>query len=293
MEQCWTAAAADRAVGVLVRAALVMAAAAGGVVGTAAPVVADPVPGYARATQAAWTWPLKGTPVLVRPFLAPPEPWLAGHRGVDLAATPGSPVLAAGAGTVTFAGRVAGRGVVVVRHGALRTTYEPVRALVAVGAAVRAGSRLGTLSVDEGHCPPRACLHWGLRRGETYLDPLLLVRRPALRLLPLTGSPHPRERFPGAPAGLRAAPRSESAGDGSVTPLLSLLSYTGNSAATQPAGLSTEGAVPRGTGRWAALLLALLALRAARAGARTAGRSPSARCRPPPTPGRSPAPGMR
>jgi murein DD-endopeptidase MepM/ murein hydrolase activator NlpD len=54
-------------------------------------------------------------------------PFGPGHRGVDLAAVAGAPVLAAGAGTVVFAGTVAGRGVVSVDHsGGLRTTYEPV-----------------------------------------------------------------------------------------------------------------------------------------------------------------------
>ena len=37
------------------------------------------------------------------------------------------------AGRVSFAGRIAGRGVVVVGHGATRTTYEPVAAEVSVG----------------------------------------------------------------------------------------------------------------------------------------------------------------
>ena len=51
----------------------------------------------------------------------------------------GAAVLAAAAGRVTFAGRLAGRGVVVVDHGAVRTTYEPVEPLAAVGDEVKAG----------------------------------------------------------------------------------------------------------------------------------------------------------
>ncbi|MFP5282949.1 MAG: peptidoglycan DD-metalloendopeptidase family protein, partial [Actinomycetes bacterium] len=70
-------------------------------------------------------WPLAGAIEVVRPYAPPARRWEAGHRGVDLAASPGDPVLAAAAGTVTFADRLAGRGVVVVSHGALRTTYEP------------------------------------------------------------------------------------------------------------------------------------------------------------------------
>ena len=61
--------------------------------------------------------------------------WRAGHRGVDLrAAGPATRVHRPAAGVVAFAGRVAGRGVVVGRPpGGLRTTYEPVAATVARG----------------------------------------------------------------------------------------------------------------------------------------------------------------
>jgi hypothetical protein len=72
-----------------------------------------------------FVWPVD-PPQVVRRFDPPPQPWLAGHRGVDLAAPPGSIVRAAGAGTIAFAGRIAGRGVVSVAHSnGLRTTYEP------------------------------------------------------------------------------------------------------------------------------------------------------------------------
>ena len=46
--------------------------------------------------------------MVVRRFSPPPHPWLPGHRGVDLAGRPGAVVRAAGAGTVVFAGTVAG-----------------------------------------------------------------------------------------------------------------------------------------------------------------------------------------
>ena len=94
-------------------------------------------------------------------------------------------MLAAGDGVVVFAGMVAGRPVVSIDHaGGLRTTYEPVDPSVGAGQAVARGSPIGTLTAGHEGCPAAACLHWGLRRGETYLDPLLLlvVR---VRLLPL------------------------------------------------------------------------------------------------------------
>lgn len=124
--------------------------------------------------------------VVVRPFDPPPRPWLAGHRGVDLRATPSVPVRAAGAGTVVYAGVIAGRGVVSVAHpGGLRTTYEPVTPTVAVGDAVAAGGELGILEPGHPGCPAAACLHWGLRRGDVYLDPLALLGLGRARLLPL------------------------------------------------------------------------------------------------------------
>ncbi|WP_375422918.1 peptidoglycan DD-metalloendopeptidase family protein [uncultured Friedmanniella sp.] len=118
-------------------------------------------------------WPLSASPQVLRGFEPPLTRYGAGHRGVDLAAARGTPVLAAADGTVTFAGPVAGRGVVVVDHGAVRTTYEPVAAQVSVGQRVRAGAPLGVLSGGS-HCA-RSCLHWGLRAGEEYLNPLLLL----------------------------------------------------------------------------------------------------------------------
>jgi murein DD-endopeptidase MepM/ murein hydrolase activator NlpD len=136
-------------------------------------------------TDPVGVWPLQPPPEVVRGFDPPDSPYGAGHRGVDLLGTVGQPVLAALSGTVTYAGSLAGRGVVVVDHGATRTTYEPVAASVAVGSRVAAGGQLGTLELPGSHCFPRACLHWGWIEGETYLDPLRLVGAGPVRLLPL------------------------------------------------------------------------------------------------------------
>jgi hypothetical protein len=122
---------------------------------------------------------------VARPFAPPASRYGAGHRGVDLPSVPGAAVRAAAAGRVTYAGLLAGRGVVVVTHGALRTTYEPLSPSVRVGAAVALGEVVGTLSPGHAGCPAAACLHWGLRRGEQYLDPVRLVQRGPVRLLPV------------------------------------------------------------------------------------------------------------
>ncbi|MEU5904963.1 M23 family metallopeptidase [Micromonospora sp. NPDC047467] len=142
---------------------------------------ADRGPGWFR-------WPVDGPPHPVRLFDPPPRPWLAGHRGVDLAAPPGAVIRSAGAGTVLFAGVVAGRPVVTVGHAdGLRTTHEPVQPAVRPGQPVTAGTPLGELLPGHPGCPADACLHWGLRRGDEYLDPLALLGLGPVRLLPVDG----------------------------------------------------------------------------------------------------------
>lgn len=132
-----------------------------------------------------YRWPLAGEPGVTRWFEPPVRRWLPGHRGVDLAGEPEAVVRAAGSGTVFFAGPVAGRGVVSVAHpGGLRTTYEPVTATVTAGEPVSAGDPIGVLAPGHPGCPIAACLHWGLRRGDVYLDPLSLLGLGRVRLLP-------------------------------------------------------------------------------------------------------------
>jgi murein DD-endopeptidase MepM/ murein hydrolase activator NlpD len=108
---------------------------------------------------------------------------------VDLGGSVGEAVLAAGPGVVLFAGRVVDQGVVVIGHGALRTSYEPVEGSVAAGARVTVGQRIGTL--DAGHCAATVCLHWGLLAGHAhatvYYDPLLLLGCGGVRLEPDDG----------------------------------------------------------------------------------------------------------
>ncbi len=144
-----------------------------------------PSPARGAGPDPVGVWPLDPRPEVVATFSPPADPWGAGHRGVDLAGRIGEPVRAALPGEVVFAGRIAGKPVVSVSHGDTRTTYEPVVASVAVGARVVAGAVIGALEVAGSHCFPRACLHWGWRRGETYLDPLDLVGGGPVRLLPL------------------------------------------------------------------------------------------------------------
>lgn len=132
-------------------------------------------------------------------FDLPEHAWEPGHRGVDLWSARGDVVASPGAGLVTFTGSVAGKPVVVVTHpDGLRSSLEPVEATVPRGTVVRPGDAVGVLARTPGddsnpdHCaqlaPPAdgaACVHWGVRRGESYLDPLtLLDLAPPIVLLP-------------------------------------------------------------------------------------------------------------
>lgn len=157
-------------------------------------------------------WPVGPRPTVLRGWEPPASPYGPGHRGVDLAAAPGTVIRAAAPGRVSFTGMVAGRGVLSITltgtgQPPLRTTYEPVTAVVAEGDEVTAGQIVAVLGPGPFHCEG-GCLHWGLLRGETYLDPLsllpdhLLDRGPA-RLLPVFGVPEPAPTH--TPAGSRSA----------------------------------------------------------------------------------------
>jgi murein DD-endopeptidase MepM/ murein hydrolase activator NlpD len=136
-------------------------------------VLAVPVPAVAAPrlpTPAGW--PLSGLPAVQRGFDPPAVVFGSGHRGVDLVAKPGEAILAAASGIVAFVGSIAGKPVISIDHGGVRTTYEPVTSTLHIGERVAFGQVIGRLSTG-GHC--RGCLHWGLREGKSYLDPLLLL----------------------------------------------------------------------------------------------------------------------
>jgi murein DD-endopeptidase MepM/ murein hydrolase activator NlpD len=127
-----------------------------------------------QATAGQFVWPVAPPVEVVRAFDLPAQPWLAGHRGVDLRAEAGAQVLAPAAGSVTFNGWIVDRHVLVIRHGDLASTLEPVLSDLAVGDPVDQGAAVGTVAAGEAwHC--QNCLHWGVRRGDQYLDPALLV----------------------------------------------------------------------------------------------------------------------
>ncbi len=136
-----------------------------------------------RPGQALFSPPVEGG--VIRAFDPPEQAWLSGHRGVDLSATVGEEVRAAGEGTVAFAGVVVDRPLVSIDHPVgIRTTYEPVEPTVSAGESVERGQPIGSLHEGNAHCPG-PCLHWGARTGpKEYIDPLRLLRPPVIRLYP-------------------------------------------------------------------------------------------------------------
>ncbi|WP_115686262.1 M23 family metallopeptidase [Corynebacterium senegalense] len=141
---------------------------------------------FCAPPAAAWVDPSTGSPSASRVTRAPSIPaknWMPGHRGVDLALSPGGDVRAAGDGMVAFVGVVAGVPSVSIEHdGGIRTTYLPVHARVRAGEEVTEGQVVGTL----GRSPDHEGLHWGALTGpDAYINPLTLLAAPTIRLKPV------------------------------------------------------------------------------------------------------------
>lgn len=167
--------ALEGAVPVALEGAVPRAAAGDAVVPTGAAGGRDADP------RARWTWPAPSH-VVVRPWEAPETEYGPGHRGLDVAAPPGAPVVAVAAGTVTFAGPVGGRSVVTVDHGGgLVSTLDAVDPRVVTGDHVEQGDPVGT--VAPGHCADEPCLHLGARLDGRYVDPAAFLPRAAWPVL--------------------------------------------------------------------------------------------------------------
>lgn len=124
------------------------------------------------------------------PYREPPCPWCPGNRGLHYELAEETIVRAAASGTVSFSGTVAGVRYVVVAHSdGLRATYGRLAATTLhSGDRIAAGAVVGRSTTS---------LHFGLRRGDAYVDPEPLIGRlvERLRLLPTDGTP-PRSAPP-------------------------------------------------------------------------------------------------
>lgn len=131
---------------------------------------ADAVSSSSAAAER-WAWPVAGP--VIRGFDPPEDPYGAGHRGIDIGAAVGTPILAPEVGVVSFAGKVGGELFVTLDHGGgLRSTYSWLSAIaVREGDVVARGGLIGL--TGRGH--PDAVvahLHLGVRLDGVYVDPL-------------------------------------------------------------------------------------------------------------------------
>lgn len=112
-----------------------------------------------------WVPPVDG------PVVAGFEPGsgYSGHWGVDVAASPGSAVLAPGSGVVTFAGRVAGmRSVTILVGDSVRVSLSYLSSIeVSTGEHVTAGTVIARSGLAHGE----AAVHLSVRIGDAYVDP--------------------------------------------------------------------------------------------------------------------------
>ncbi|RBP98014.1 hypothetical protein CRD60_02220 [Bifidobacterium aemilianum] len=140
-------------------------------------------PAVTAPCHAEYQWPVDH-PTILKAFSNPPQPWLSGHRGVDLDAEPGLPIRAPAKGSIAFAGQVAGKSVVSLKHEKATSTFEPASTELKAGSKVRKGEVFAKHEGGSDHCGDH-CLHWGLRSGpKSYLDPASRVTAKLIGLKP-------------------------------------------------------------------------------------------------------------
>lgn len=137
----------------------------------AAPAQSTP----ARSSSDWWHWPVSSQSI-VRGYDAGHSTYGPGHRGIDIAAQSAEPVVAVEAGTVTFAGQVAGIATITIDHGSERSTYQPVQPNVVVGDQVHAGEPIGRVGSGHTSCST-PCLHLGRLVGGDHADPAAKLPR--------------------------------------------------------------------------------------------------------------------
>ena len=142
-------------------------------------LLAFPSPARAADEPGTWIWPVDGP--VIDGFSPPDSPFGSGHRGIDIASPVGSDVVAPAGGTISFAGPVGGRRFVTIDHGGgLRSTVSFVEGLrVRAGDIVSAGQIVASSGTGHaGAVVPH--VHFGVRIGETYVDPLVYLAPPSV-----------------------------------------------------------------------------------------------------------------
>jgi hypothetical protein len=169
--------------------------------------------------EAAWVWPVKGE--VLTSYSNGTDPYAAGqHRGIDIAASVGTPVVAAADGEVRFAGTAGTSGLTIsIRTGdGYDTSYLHLSSLaVRPGARVSAGNRIGAVGTTGTRSASAPHLHFGVRDAGTrhaYHDPLSFLPPP-----PVAPEPNPPAPAPApTPEPARPAPMPAPAPAGLASP---------------------------------------------------------------------------
>lgn len=137
-----------------------------------------------KECEAQFIWPVHPA-VVVKKFNGPAHRWEPGHRGVDIAAVEGTPLTAPASGFISFAGIVAGKSVVSIRHGRFTLTFEPAQTELPIGTPLVKGAPFATVVGLSDHCTG-VCVHWGVKDAKrNYTDPARKVRKEKIVLKPL------------------------------------------------------------------------------------------------------------
>jgi hypothetical protein len=171
--------------------------------------------------RASWVWPVSGD--VITPYRNGTDPYASGqHRGIDIAAPIGTPVVAAAGGDVRFAGTAGSSGLTIsIRTGdGYDTSYLHLSSLaVRAGARVAAGQRIGAVGITGTRSATAPHLHFGVRDAGTrfaYHDPLNLLPPPAAagpkpNPPAIAPAPAPRPAQPVNAPAPRAAPHPDAA----------------------------------------------------------------------------------
>jgi Peptidase family M23 len=155
--------------------------------------------------SADWVWPVRGE--VITPYRNGTDPYASGqHRGIDIAAGTGTPVVAAAGGEVRFAGTAGSSGLTVsvrTADGRYDTSYLHLsETSVREGDSVAAGQRLGAVGTTGSRSTTAPHLHFGVRDAgsrHAYHDPLGFLPPP-------TATPPPRDAPAPEPAPIPVGP---------------------------------------------------------------------------------------
>jgi Peptidase family M23 len=168
----------------------------------------------AAPAEAAWLWPVRGE--VITQYRNGSDPYAGGqHRGIDIAAPVGTPVVAAAGGEVRFAGTAGSSGLTVsVRTGdGYDTSFLHLSSIaVRAGAHVSGGERLGAVGTTGERSATAPHLHFGVREAGSryaYVDPLSFL--PPAAVAPPPQTPHPAPAPAPAPLAPNSAPAPRAA----------------------------------------------------------------------------------